>query len=156
MQMKVRCIREFPAINPGQPITASKPGFSERSAADATIVIKSFAADVGHGKMSKFQIIHDKTRTHRDALARRSKAISKKRNLITKFSSIFPLEIAGKVPPFGPEAVVRQMIQRKCDLITWDGKTPSFGVGFLSSTRHAENAKYQNDEYPHHHASILI
>src|SRR6476646_9874714 len=48
------------------------------------------------------------------------------------------------------------MIQRKCDLITWNGKTPPVCVGLLSSSGYAGNAKDKNDEHSHNHASILI
>src|SRR5262245_35400752 len=48
------------------------------------------------------------------------------------------------------------MIKRKRDLITWNGKTPSFCVGLFRSCREADSAEGQNDEHSHYHASILI
>src|SRR5260370_35071117 len=70
LQPKCSIVVQLPVINPGDLSGILETCFPERTAAYPPITMETASIHSGHGKMSKFQIIHHEAGFHRFAIER--------------------------------------------------------------------------------------
>src|SRR6478736_7161620 len=80
--------------------------------------------------MGEFHIVHNKSGGDGFSVLQRPVPVPEEGDLVTKRPPIRRFQISGEIPPFGAELVVRKMVSRKSNLITWDSDSPPLLVCF--------------------------
>ena len=143
-KVKTAVLIEFPIVEPHQLGAFRKASFPECSAACLSGKVKLMCPYVGHGEMTKYEVVHDETGAHGRPGRRRAIAVTKKRQLIPELTPICASQISREIPPFGTKVEMRTIVAGKLNLEAWLNELPTLSIGIAGSC-YPGNADQQHE-----------
>src|SRR5262245_34735048 len=108
----IRIHPQRPSVDPGQPRPFVETGVTEAPAARFVEEEEVLPVLISHSEVREFQVVDNEAGCGPRALVGWANALPEKSELVTEALAARIGQVAGEVPPFGPEHFVHMVIAR--------------------------------------------
>ena len=137
-----------PAIDPDPQVTGFRAGLAETGAADSLGIPKPGLAMIRQGEMGEVQM-SDRPAGRIRSGARLLDAPAEERQLISEPATVLRREMAGVVPPFGPELIVSTVVVREAIRVARHSRTKAGVLPRAGTSRFGEARPRHRAETDH-------